>query len=307
MAEITHVKVRVPATAANLGPGFDCLGMTLDIWNEVKFTLSGDSLEIQIHGEGENQLPRDKSNLIYYVLSETLLSHSKIIPKGLKIYCDNNIPVSSGLGSSASAVLVGILAANSLFDLRLSDTEILNYAVGFEGHADNLAASLAGGLVLSYSTDSGYCWQKTGIPQINVIICLPDFQLSTQEARTALPDHYPKEDVIFNISRSSLLIFALINQKYELLRNAMQDRIHQPYRLSLIPGAEDAINMAYQNGAYGVALSGAGPGIIAIYEKEYTKIAESMKFAFQKKGLESRIIYTTAVNQPTQIEIKKAR
>jgi homoserine kinase len=264
MAEITHVKVRVPATAANLGPGFDCLGMTLDIWNEVKFTLSGDSLEIQIHGEGENQLPRDKSNLIYYVLSETLLSHSKIIPKGLKIYCDNNIPVSSGLGSSASAVLAGILAANSLFDLR-------------------------------------------GIPQINVIICLPDFQLSTQEARTALPDHYPKEDVIFNISRSSLLIFALINEKYELLRNAMQDRIHQPYRLSLIPGAEDAINMAYQNGAYGVALSGAGPGIIAIYEKEYTKIAESMKFAFQKKGLESRIIYTTAVNQPTQIEIKKAR
>jgi len=111
MAEITYVKVRVPATAANLGPGFDCLGMTLDIWNEVKFTLSGDSLEIQIHGEGENQLPRDKSNLIYYVLSETLLSHSKIIPKGLKIYCDNNIPVSSGLGSSASAVLAGILAA----------------------------------------------------------------------------------------------------------------------------------------------------------------------------------------------------
>jgi homoserine kinase len=292
MADSSSVVIRVPASTANLGPGFDCLGLALDIWNETSFTLSGDSISIEITGEGQNQLARNESNLIYRSFYETLEKHAHPVPSGIKISCKNEIPVSSGLGSSATAVITGIYAANSLFNLNLSKVDIFNLAVKYEGHGDNLAASLEGGLVLVFPTESGFHFTKIEAPSMHIVICVPEIQLSTHEARNSLPKTYESSDVVFNISHTVLLVHAFRKRNYSLLKTAMQDRIHQPYRFMLIPGAEKAIYAAYDRGASGVALSGAGPGLIAFCKKSDPSIAKAMQTAFQKEEIRSKTIIT---------------
>jgi len=292
MVNSTGVIIRVPASTANLGPGFDCLGLALDIWNETSFRLTGDSLSIEIAGEGENLLARNRSNLIFRAFSETLEKNSLTVPAGLRIFCKNEIPVSSGLGSSATAVITGIYAANSLFNLHLSKSEIFNLSVGYEGHGDNLAASLEGGLVLVFLARSEFHIRRIEIRSMPAVICIPEIQLSTHEARSILPKTYSSGDVVFNISHTALLVNAFCQQDHSILGTAMQDRIHQPYRLALIPGAEKAIQAANSSGASGVALSGAGPGLIAFCKGNEALIAKAMQTAFKQEGIRSKIIIT---------------
>lgn len=307
MDDGSRVLIRIPATTANLGPGFDTLGMTLDIWNEVEIVLSGESLSIDVAGEGENLLSRDISNRIYQVFVDTLFGQSKNLPHGLKISCKNQIPISSGLGSSAAAVLAGILSANALWALNMDDLEILNTAASYEGHADNLAAAMFGGLVLTYRTDSGYQIERIHIPQLDAVLVIPEVRLSTKEARSALPELISTEDAVFNISRTALLINAFHNQDFSLLKSAMQDRMHQPHRTKLIAGADEALQAAFEVGALGAALSGAGPGLIAFCDRSCPDIGDAMRLAFQKKGMRTRVIYTKTTNKAAQIQIKKAR
>lgn len=287
-----QVTVTVPATTANLGPGFDCLGLALGLYNEVTFTAemgpeSKGKFTLTISGEGIGRLPTDNGNLVARAAECVFLKVGQR-PPGLHIHQQNNIPVGSGLGSSAATVLAGMLAANALVEDRLSQAELLQLAVQMEGHPDNIAPALHGGLTLVVQENNHLHVEQIGVPPLRVVIVLPDFDLPTVTARAALPPQVPYADAVFNAGRLGLLLQALATADYSKLRLAMQDRLHQPYRLGLIPGATDAFTAAYLAGAAGVALSGAGPSVIAFAPDNLEAIGRSIANAFAGAGLSSR-------------------
>ncbi|MDP2966182.1 MAG: homoserine kinase [Pelolinea sp.] len=304
MAKPKSVLVRVPATTANLGPGFDCLGLALDIWNEIEFSISRNSLKIEIEGEGSNTLPRDDSNLIYQCMQTLSRSASQSLPDGIRIKCRNNIPVSSGLGSSSAAVIAGLLGAKNLLNLQISDHELLKTALSFEGHADNISACLFGGLTITALSAGELVVKKLAIKPLNAVIALPNVNLSTRQARAVLPETLSMKDAVFNIGRAALLINALQDSNYDLMKIAMEDRLHQPYRLGLIPGTEAAISEALEAGALGAALSGAGPGVIAFIEKGDKKVGETMVRVFKNANMAALLFTTTTTNQSAQVIMK---
>ena len=301
MAKPKSVLVRVPATTANLGPGFDCLGLALDIWNEIEFSILGDSLHIKIEGEGSHTLPRDSANLIFQCMQILASIAMRSLPEGILIKCKNNIPVSSGLGSSSSAIICGLLGAKALLDLNISDHELLKTALSFEEHADNISACLYGGLTITAFSAGELVVKKLAIKPLRAVIALPNVNLSTSQARAVLSDSVTMKDAIFNIGRTALLINSLQEGNYEYLKLAMQDSIHQPYRLSLIPGAEAAIFSALEAKALGAALSGAGPSVIAFVEKEDQNMAELMLQSFKNANMPARLLTTTSTNQGAQV------
>lgn len=288
--------IRVPATTANLGPGFDCLGLALDLWNEVRVDLTGSSLTIHIEGEGASRLPTNSSNLIYQSMESYAQWMKRELPDGISLSCVNNIPMGSGLGSSSAAIVAGILAARELLgNPRDLDLE-LEIAASIEGHPDNVAPCLVGGLVAVHKTSSGYDVHKYRPAPLNLAIVLPDFDFPTEKARAALPKSIPMADAIHNLSRIPGLIDALTSSDLTNLRDLMDDRMHQPYRLPLIPGAKQAIEAAYAAGAVGVALSGAGPSLLVI-APDATKlrnITEAITSVFQEVGLSSSVFYPAA-------------
>lgn len=303
MAEQRSITLRVPATTANLGPGFDCLGLSLDLWNEVTVSLEGNTLNIQIQGEGEKVLPTDHTNLIYRAFLLALDKYSITPPQGLSIQCRNRIPISSGLGSSSSAIIAGLMAARKLYSLDIEDHRLLEISLEeLESHADNIAACLLGGLVIVFQEDNAIITRKLNIDPLQVTIALPQIQLSTLRAREALPDSFNRHDVVFNISRTALLISSLVSGDYTALSTAMQDRIHQPYRFGLIPGAENAIQSALDAGALGAAVSGAGPSLIAFHAEKDTGIAAAMQHAFEKEKTPVRIFELTTTDAGASIK-----
>ncbi|BBB48356.1 homoserine kinase [Pelolinea submarina] len=296
MTELNPVCVRVPATTANLGPGFDCLGLALDIWNEVQFTPVEKGYSVEIEGEGARQLARDRSNLIFQAAEKLFKLEGVAFPTGLSLRCRNAIPISSGLGSSASAIITGLLGARRMLKSSISNANLLSLAADFEGHADNVAACLMGGLVAAVRTENGWLAEKIPMQPLHAVIVLPDIQLSTQQARAALPDTISRTDAVTNIGRAVLLVNALRDGHRDLFRTAMQDCLHQPYRLDLMPGASDALQAAYDAGAYGAALSGAGPSLLAFADERFEEIGKTMQNAFTAKGIDSRIFITYSTN-----------
>lgn len=295
------VTVKVPATSANLGPGFDCLGLALDLTNEFTLASSGiaaspltNSTRLTVIADGidAKKIPLDSSNLVIEA-AEGVFRRVGRWPSDLTVRLHNQIPVGSGLGSSSSAIIAGLLAGNALVDGDLTEDQLLDIAVDMEGHPDNVAPALLGGLVLGVLPDlvqgpDRLVVRRWDPPQIKAIIVLPDFFLPTSEARAALPPSADRSDTIFNSSRLGLLLSVLIAQEFEQLRVAMGDRIHQPYRMKLIPGAPEAYHAAYEMGAVGVAISGAGPSLLAFAKKDEREIADSMISAFKDAGLSSR-------------------
>lgn len=281
------VHVSVPATTANLGPGFDCLGMALDLRNHVIFEKAESGLFMEVVGEGAGRLPVDKSNLVWRA-AEMLFDQVGQRPKGLFVRQNNHIPVGSGLGSSAAAVLGGLLAANALVGNPLNRDEILEMAADMEGHPDNVTPALVGGLTIAVATDSGLVIERIAPPAGQVAVVLPDYQLSTAAARRALPRQIPMVDAIFNLSRVGLLIRALERADYERLTVAMNDKLHQPYRIRLIPGMAGAFRAGRDAGASAVVLSGAGPSVVAFAPHGHDRIAMAMSQAFELQGLKSR-------------------
>jgi homoserine kinase len=284
---LPKVKITIPATTANLGPGFDCLGLALGLYNRVEFSETETGLSINVQGEGAEKIPADSSNLVIRA-AEHLFNYIGRRPSGLKVVQENSIPVGSGLGSSASAVLAGLLGANGLMGERLSRSEILALAVEIEGHPDNVAPALFGGLVLTIGETESLFSEHIPIPDMQVVIVLPDFMLATSEARAALPNSIPMADAIFNIGRSTLLVRALADGDFGRLAMAMEDRLHQPYRLPLIPGMVEAFSAVREAGGSAVALSGAGPSLIAFAPTGHEAIAQAAKESFSKAGLKSR-------------------
>ncbi len=235
MTKLNSVCVRVPATTANLGPGFDCLGLALDIWNEVQFTPKGNGYHVDIEGEGDRQLAQDRSNLIFQAAEKLFKLEGVAFPQGMSLHCKNAIPVSSGLGSSASALIAGLLGAKRMLNSGISNTDLLALAADFEGHADNVAACLLGGLVAALRTEDGWMSEKIPVQPLHAVIVLPEIQLSTQEARAVLPKTVSRADAFGNIGRAVLL--ATPCRRRRDLAACHASLPLQPFRLALMPGA----------------------------------------------------------------------
>lgn len=282
------VRVQVPATTANLGPGFDCLGMALQLYNSVEMSLTSSGLSIEVQGEGSPDIPRDENNMVY----QAALRVFKLVgnkPAGLRLKLINNIPVSRGLGSSSAAIVGGMIAANILSGNTLTNKEIINLAYGMEGHPDNLAAAVLGGIVVAVSTEGEIRCQKIPPPKnLQTVVAIPDFTLSTRTAREALPQQIPLSDAAFNLGRVALLVAALFTGDINQFGPAMEDRLHQPYRTSLVPGMKKVFAAAKLAGAKGVALSGAGPAIIAYTDDNVELIARVMRETFRQNGISAK-------------------
>lgn len=273
----SKIIVRVPATTANLGPGFDCMGMALDWWNIVEIETIARGLEIEIHGGTD--LPRDSSNLTIQAMRAVFRAAKRKMP-ALRVTIRCKIPTGSGLGSSAAAIVGGVVAANALLKDRFSSDELLKLAAKLEGHPDNVAPALLGGLVVSVQDKKGLVAARLQVPRgLRAVIFVPKRALSTKIARRVLPGRVPLADAIFNASRTALWIAAMQSRHWEWLQVATQDRLHQPYRAKLVPGLQRMFEAANEAGALGAALSGAGPSVIAFTDRDATalRIARAME------------------------------
>ncbi len=296
---VESVNVAVPATTANLGPGFDCLGAALSLCNQFTFSVfqpsGSEKLTIKVKGLEADRVKTDASNLVYQVFCK-LFEHLNQPPPAVQIEIQLGVPLSRGLGSSATAIVGGLVGANVLAGSPLSQTEILRMAVAIEGHPDNVVPALLGGCQLAATgigNDWEICeiaWNKNIVP----VLAIPDFELSTQAARQVLPDSYSRADAIFNTAHLGLLLRGLETGKREWLRSALQDRIHQPYRQTLIPGYEVVQSAAIAAGALGLVISGAGPSLLALAEPE---TAEAVRLAMQAAWTSHSVeVKTLAVN-----------
>ena len=299
------IRVRVPATTANLGPGFDALGLALDLWNEAVFSSKEDGrVQVTIRGEGQGQLPVDQANLIAISARRVYQQAAAPFP-GLLIESLNRIPLASGLGSSSAAVLTGLLGANGLLGGRFSREELLQLAIQIEGHPDNVAPAMLGGLTVSASRGEEVISRRIEVSQpLHVTIALPDVELSTESARQALPLQVSRQDAVYNLGRTALVVEALRSGDLDLLGAAMQDALHQPYRLPLIPGAAEALEAARESGAAGAGLSGAGPGLAAFSRERAPAIGAAMQAAFREAGLDSGIFELTASMSGAEVIIE---
>ncbi|WP_338540465.1 homoserine kinase [Paenibacillus tundrae] len=279
------VTVKVPASTANLGPGFDTLGMALSLyaWLEMK---PAEQTTFHLHGDHLTGLPTDKSNLIYEVAQMVFNEAGVSVPE-LEISMLSNIPLTRGLGSSASAIVGALAAANALIGSPLSDTKLLDMATSLEKHPDNVGASLYGGIIAA-------AWDGDHVDHIRIepaqdleaLVIVPDFQLSTTKARGIIPQQFGMPDIVHNISRSSLLVAALSSGRLDMIHKAMSDRLHQPYRASLVPGMAEILEHAVDHGALGAALSGAGPTVITFVDRHSQRKKELEQYLIDTMGRE---------------------
>lgn len=282
--------VLVPATTANLGAGFDSLGLALDLYNSFEFELGSDGFSVI--GEGEIELRASQGRLVYRAWNAAF-AYTGRTPCPVKLHIKSQIPVGRGLGSSATAVIAGLCAANHLGDLRLETSQLLSLATRIEGHPDNVAPALMGGLVVTASQDSegGLDYLVLDAPlELNIVLAVPAFELSTAMARSVLPELVPHSHAVFNVGKVALFTAAWIKREWALLGKAMDDRLHQPFRAPLVPGLEDVLSTAREAGALGAALSGAGPSVVALTIESPDGIGEAMRNAFAAHGIECKII-----------------
>jgi len=303
---VSTVTIAVPATTANLGPGFDCLGAALTLQNQFTFTrleASTPDVVIQAIGAEADRVQTDASNLAYQAFCH-LYQQLGQTPPPVQLTIELGVPLARGLGSSATAIVGGLVAANVLAGYPLSQTQVMQRAIALEGHPDNVVPALLGGCRLAAtpaprspapSTDStsGSNWIICEIPwhsSIVPVLAIPDFELSTSAARRVLPDRYSREDAIFNTAHLGLLLRGLETGQPDWLQAALQDRIHQPYRQSLIPGYAAVEQAAIAAGAWGLVISGAGPTLLALTDAEYAAtVATTMHTAWTQQGITATV------------------
>lgn len=302
------LRIRIPATTTNLGPGFDCLGIALSLYNEIEVDYRNSAtwkLNINIRGEGEKSLSRDKGNLIFRVMKSVIdrMHHS---PLDIHMVLVNRIPLARGLGSSAAAIIGGLFIANKIIGNRLCTDEILKVAMKFEPHPDNVVPALLGGLCSTCKMEDGRIvylrWEVH--KRTSLVACIPEMEISTDTARKILPENIPFSNAVFSCSRAVLLLGALLNGKYEVLKFAMEDKFHQPYRKKLIPGMYEAIYAANKAGAFGSALSGSGSTVIAFAprsDRVENRVGKEMQKAFAGKKIRSKYLILGINNKGTVI------
>lgn len=261
--------VKTPASSANLGPGFDVLGLALTIYDTITLTPGTAGLTLTVSGEGRGKLDKSPADNLAVRAVKAFYSALGTEPPAIDIHMDNAIPLSRGLGSSAAAIVGALTAANAFSGAGLSKDRLFALAVELEGHADNVAAAVYGGLTISFEQVETFGVRRASpAANVGVALLLPEAGLSTAKARAALPEETPRAAAVFNIGRTALLIEALLTGNLDQLAAAVEDALHQPWRRGLIPDYNVTEYACYQAGARGVALSGAGPSLIAFYDKK---------------------------------------
>jgi homoserine kinase len=295
------VKVKVPATTANLGAGFDTFGLALTLYNEFEVE-EADGVFIESYPENEF-LKNPENNLFIKVVKYLCEAEGKTF-HGAKLKQTVNIPVARGLGSSATAIVAGILTGFAVHKKPLTDEEFFKVAYLFEPHPDNLLPAWKGGLIAALKTEDKTYYSKIDFPQeLKAVVVIPDFELSTELARSVLPKEIPLKDAVFNIQRVSLFIRALQEKRFDLLKIAMEDRLHQPYRKSLIPNFDKVIQYAYDSGAVGASLSGAGSTMLALALDNFDKIGQAMVSAFSEAGINAKYLVLDVDTEGAKVEI----
>lgn len=302
---MNKVFVTVPASTANLGPGFDSLGLALARYNHIELEITGEDLRIELEGDHAHRLQPDGSNLFAQAVF-CLFGELGLPQPGLRIRAACQIPVGSGLGSSAAAIVAGLAAANALLGAELSREQLLCLAHRLEGHADNAAAALYGGLNIVGAGPDGPLSRQVPIPDLMVSLALPELDVPTKTMRKALPGMVPLPDATRNLGWTALTIEALRQGDYELLAWSMQDRLHQPYRKGFIPGFDLVIEAARKAGAAAVALSGAGPGLVAFAPSHHEEIAEAMANAFRAEGIQAEALVLPVDRSGLQVRAEAA-
>lgn len=268
------IKIRIPASTANLGSGFDALGIALDLYNYVEI---GPSLSCEISSADGSDIPTGEDNLIY--LSAKKVYEKAGIPfRGLKIIEENNVPFARGLGSSSACIVGGVFGANELIGRPFTKPELLDIAAEIEGHPDNVSPALLGGFTTSVMEEKSVRFVKTDIQKDLIFAAfVPPFELKTADARAVMPKEVSVKDSVYNLSRSALMTSSLLTGKYENLKSACKDSLHQPYRLPLIPGGKEIMEESYKNGAIAAYISGAGSTMMSIFLGEKSDIEEKAK------------------------------
>ncbi len=277
-----RVQVRVPATSANLGPGFDCLGLALDLWGTLTFAVA----ESPSTQDGMERLAREAA--------ERLFARRGCPPPPLHVAYDGGVPVARGLGASAVARVGGLLAACVLLDEAPDRHALLPLAAELEGHADNAAPALLGGLQITVRRDDGsyLCAGYPPPPGLGAVLFVPQQELPTAEARRVLPDQVTRADAVYNVGRAALLAAALASGRFEHLDEATRDRLHQPYRARLFPALVPLVEAALEAGALGAYLSGAGPTICALTAGREEVVAGALVRAARRLGVEGEAVVT---------------
>ena len=298
MREKMKVSVKVPATSANLGPGFDCMGLAIPLYNTITIeetvlpgtgveinVLAGEDMESELHLD---HIPMDENSIIYRAV-ELLYNSIGQTPSELKITIQSQIPIARGLGSSASVIVGGLIAANELLGRPADEVALLSIATEVEGHPDNVAPAILGGFVLSsQDIDGTIVYRKLPWPQEwDITVCIPDFELSTNIARSVLPENVPMQDAIFNAKHLAMLVQAVYTKDEKLMKFALQDRLHQPYREKLVPGMKEIMEaFKHEDGVLGCVLSGAGPTMVVISHKyDLDKIKSTVKDIWEAQSI----------------------
>lgn len=269
-------RINIPATTTNLGPGFDCLGMSINLYNKITIEKSN-KLKILLPTNDIGKIPTDKSNLIIQAMNR-VYEYAKVNFIPISMEQENNIPYARGLGSSAACVVGGILAANHLLDNKLSFDEMLKLAVSMDGHPDNVLPAFTGGLTAA-TLDNTKVRYVHLLPhaKFKFVFIIPNFELKTSDSRKVLPSNYSKHDAVVSVGKAVVLTNSLVNGQSENLKSACDDLLHQPYRKSLIPHYDDIKEMSYNLGADAFYLSGAGPTMACIVSSQVSSFVPSMK------------------------------
>ncbi|MBL8204626.1 MAG: homoserine kinase [Blastocatellia bacterium] len=299
-------EITVPSSTSNLGASFDTCGLALSLYLRLMVEPRPSGVEITLSGEGADLIPRDESNFIWQVANYVASERGQKLG-GAKLHVDSQIPLARGLGSSSSAIIAGISVYEVLSGERLNEEDFFRYAMHYETHGDNLAPSYLGGLVLACVRDEGegrfslLAVKRHWPDEIKIAIVIPDFEMETAKMRAALPREIPLRDAIFNIQRAALLQAAIAEGRYELLTEALRDRLHQPYRAPLVPALSEVLKLNEERdrfpGLLGVAISGAGSTMIAFTLGNPAGIAKAMKTRIEACGISARTMEVNVDNQ----------
>jgi homoserine kinase len=306
MIEMDWFTVRVPASSANLGPGFDALGLALSVYLTCRFRPAA-TLVIRASGRDAALISTGEDNLIWQTAVSVARQHNQPMPP-LEIEIENDIPLGKGMGSSAAALTAGVVIADHMLGLGWKPLRILDEAARLEGHPDNVAACVLGSIVAS-AIDSGGVTRavRLDLPlKFGIGVVVPDFDLPTSKARSVLPDSYSREDAVFNVQRAALLIAALAAGSISAFPAALEDRFHQPYRAALVPGLKEILRLRAP-GLLGCTLSGAGPSILVFYESGYQSVCGLVRQIFEHHGHQAEVLDTHIPRGGYEVTAAEAR